>query len=445
MRLSGIGRGIPEWALPFWLKATALNSSEQPLTIVSVAISSYMHTTEEPEEEPEEVIILHEWWHLTAVALPLVLKKKAFGVLLPESWTRIDVKIRSGDSRPLRHPQWFVGRMVKTTFALERGHGPPPAPCEWVLMEKRAPITDVNTFEVEARPPLTVIFLQQAYDIIFYGEEPEPKRTWEEQLNPPLPAVLGTGKAKARARARTPRRPGPRPGIRSQVGPHSSVQVLQGRQQALQRDMAKPPPTPRPCPPGGQASHQHMLSHWLVSSLVCGQQGRGREPGSHPQKQTDIPCKRQMHSEGWIDRHLQALHVDSQQALQDLQRQWRTQGLPHPHPQQDTQEAMPQQEGEGARPPPKSRKRSRWIRWTVGRKSQEREREQLITRPSRHDRWSPGKSFGPLWPDISDVAWVRLIVRCSLPKRSQDSTAKDTRRTYNADSHGHTRGGGQNS
>ena len=73
--------------------------------------------------------------------------------LLPESWTRIDVKIRSGDSRPLRHPQWFIGRMVKTTFALERGHGPPPAGYDWVLMEKRAPITDVNTFEVEARPP----------------------------------------------------------------------------------------------------------------------------------------------------------------------------------------------------------------------------------------------------------------------------------------------------
>ena len=85
-------RGIPEWPLPFWLKATALNSSEQPVTIVSVAISSYMHTAEEPEEEPEEVIFLRDlplktwtiwirWWHLTAVALPLVFKKKAFGVI----------------------------------------------------------------------------------------------------------------------------------------------------------------------------------------------------------------------------------------------------------------------------------------------------------------------------------------------------------------------------
>ena len=44
---------MPERPLPLWLKATALNSSEQPVTIVSVAISSYMHTTEEPEE-PEE-------------------------------------------------------------------------------------------------------------------------------------------------------------------------------------------------------------------------------------------------------------------------------------------------------------------------------------------------------------------------------------------------------
>ena len=51
-----------------------------------------MHTAEDPEEEPEEVILLHElplktwitwvrWWHLTAVALPLVFKKKAFGVI----------------------------------------------------------------------------------------------------------------------------------------------------------------------------------------------------------------------------------------------------------------------------------------------------------------------------------------------------------------------------
>ena len=51
-----------------------------------------MHTAEEPEEEPEETIFLRDlplktwtiwirWWHLTAVALPLVFKKKAFGVI----------------------------------------------------------------------------------------------------------------------------------------------------------------------------------------------------------------------------------------------------------------------------------------------------------------------------------------------------------------------------
>ena len=86
---------MPEWPLPFRLKATALNSSEHPVTIVSVAISSYMHTAEEPEEpevEPEPPIILCDlplktwtiwirWWHLTAVAPRLVFKKKAFGVI----------------------------------------------------------------------------------------------------------------------------------------------------------------------------------------------------------------------------------------------------------------------------------------------------------------------------------------------------------------------------
>ena len=56
-----------------------------------------MHTAEdseaeEPEEEPEEVLILRDlplrtwytwirWWHLTAVALPLAFKKKAFGLI----------------------------------------------------------------------------------------------------------------------------------------------------------------------------------------------------------------------------------------------------------------------------------------------------------------------------------------------------------------------------
>ena len=56
-----------------------------------------MHTAEdseaeEPEEEPEEVLILRDlplrtwytwirWWHLTALALPLAFKRKAFGLI----------------------------------------------------------------------------------------------------------------------------------------------------------------------------------------------------------------------------------------------------------------------------------------------------------------------------------------------------------------------------
>ena len=44
---------------------------------------------------------------------------------------------------------------------------------------------------------------------------------------------------------------------------------------------------------GGQASTQHMLPCWLVSSLVSGQQGRGREPGSHPHMHAAISLCRQ--------------------------------------------------------------------------------------------------------------------------------------------------------
>ena len=42
--------------------------------------------------------------------------------------------------------------------------------------------------------------------------------------------------------------------------------------------------------------------------------------------------------QSWIDRHIEALHVDSQQALRNLQGQWRTQGLPHPQQQPASQE-----------------------------------------------------------------------------------------------------------
>ena len=66
-----------------------------------------MHTEAVPEETPEEVILLHElplktwitwtrWWHLTAKALPLVLKKKVFGVVgayLRKETHRIDNRI----------------------------------------------------------------------------------------------------------------------------------------------------------------------------------------------------------------------------------------------------------------------------------------------------------------------------------------------------------------
>ena len=62
------------------------------MTTVLQAYCSYMQTEEVPEETPEEVVLLHElplktwiawtrWWHLTAKALPLALKKKVFGVV----------------------------------------------------------------------------------------------------------------------------------------------------------------------------------------------------------------------------------------------------------------------------------------------------------------------------------------------------------------------------
>ena len=73
------------------------------MTIVREADSSYMQT----EGDSEEDILLHElplkiwitwtrWWHLTAKALPLVLKKKVFGVVgahLRKKTHRIDIHI----------------------------------------------------------------------------------------------------------------------------------------------------------------------------------------------------------------------------------------------------------------------------------------------------------------------------------------------------------------
>ena len=52
--------------------------------------------------------------------------------------------------------------------------------------------------------------------------------------------------------------------------------------------------------------------------------------------------------QSWIDRHIEALHVDSQQAIRNLQGQWQTQGLPHP--QAPPQEEDSQRGREEARP-----------------------------------------------------------------------------------------------
>ena len=73
--------GIPEWPLPFWLKATALNSSEHPVTIVSLVISSCMHTAEE-QEEPEPPIILRDLPLKTwTIWIRWCSRRRAFGVI----------------------------------------------------------------------------------------------------------------------------------------------------------------------------------------------------------------------------------------------------------------------------------------------------------------------------------------------------------------------------
>ena len=473
--------------------------------------------------------------------------------LLPESWTRIDVKIRSGDSRPLRHPQWFIGRMVKTTFALERGHGPPPAPYEWVLMEKRAPITDVNTFEVEARPPLTVIFLQQAYDMIFYEEEPEPKRTWEEQLNPPLPAVLGTGEGKGKGKGKDKGkvkgplfRGGPAPqgyvdrwgrtrqyryykggskhckeilqsplppqGLARPAGrPVISTCFLIGLCHLLcvgsREEVGSPDPTPTSvqtspvrgryvlrggCPAAPPQDSRNRGSKETLPPMTCmmmrfvltGTPGAGKPPSeqamplkhhggrqwwkgvrigeaSHPGppkarrtphpndppwalqlvRATGAPTRISLTQVGggaqwrwqlgsqprlsssdrptpenalqsWLDRHLQALHVDSQQALQDLQGQWRTQGLPIPTRNKTHRKQCPNERGRGPGHPPKSHKRSGWIRWTVGRKSQERERA----------------ADNPPQPARPLVTWEELRLRAHACRMGADMSSSVLRR-----------------
>ena len=102
-----------KWPLPLWLKATALNSSEQPVTIALEADSSYMQEESDSEEEPlfhelplKTLIAWTRWWHLTAKALTLVLKKKVFGVVgayLRKQTTVVGIRIaRFIESRLVR-------------------------------------------------------------------------------------------------------------------------------------------------------------------------------------------------------------------------------------------------------------------------------------------------------------------------------------------------------
>ena len=56
------------------------------MTTVVYTASSYMQTEIDSEEDPlplNTLITWTRWWHLTAKALTLVLKKKVFGVVGP--------------------------------------------------------------------------------------------------------------------------------------------------------------------------------------------------------------------------------------------------------------------------------------------------------------------------------------------------------------------------
>ena len=53
--------------------------------------------------------------------------------LWPGSWTCIDVKVLATDSRPMRHPHWFVEYFVKTVLILSPGQG--PGDYEWTIVE----------------------------------------------------------------------------------------------------------------------------------------------------------------------------------------------------------------------------------------------------------------------------------------------------------------------
>ena len=93
-----------------------------------------MYTAEEPEaeeseQEQEGVVILRElplktwniwirWWHLTAVALPLVYKKKAFGAI--GAYLNKNTHVVGGRIASLRAYWSATGRELKRMKEIKR-------------------------------------------------------------------------------------------------------------------------------------------------------------------------------------------------------------------------------------------------------------------------------------------------------------------------------------
>ena len=91
------------WYFGSRLKATALNSRE----LLSILLSTHHSVVCIPQKTPKKNPLFHEiplktlitwtrWWHLTAIALTLVLKKKVFGVVaayLKKQKHRVDNRI----------------------------------------------------------------------------------------------------------------------------------------------------------------------------------------------------------------------------------------------------------------------------------------------------------------------------------------------------------------
>ena len=82
-------RGIPEWPLPFWLKAQALNKHQSEKT-PSTEQLQYSSCMQQKEEEPEplfyhlplsRVLNWNRWWHLIAKTVQLVLRKKTWAAI----------------------------------------------------------------------------------------------------------------------------------------------------------------------------------------------------------------------------------------------------------------------------------------------------------------------------------------------------------------------------